>query len=168
MLRQAVESPHNNTSPTDLTDIALALEIFDAIKKGDLNEINGFLGQKFITPPQDTQIKTVEQNCADIIALLIEHGADINTQDLFGHTALMDATAKGYSTIVATLIKHGANVNAQDALGFTALMYAVKNKNAEIINVLITHNADVNIQDKTGQSALMLALESINAEVKNA
>jgi hypothetical protein len=44
----------------------------------------------------------------DIVALLVEHGADVNLRDSSGHTALYWARAKGYDDISQLLIQAGA------------------------------------------------------------
>jgi hypothetical protein len=44
----------------------------------------------------------------DIVALLIEHGADVNLRDSSGHTALYWARAKGNEDISQLLVQAGA------------------------------------------------------------
>ena len=80
---------------------------------------------------------------------LIEAGADVNAQDEHGMTALMGARNEEQTK---SLIEAGANVNARNIWGRTALMYA----KAEQIKSLIEAGADVNAQDGCGWTVLML------------
>ena len=50
----------------------------------------------------------------EIVKLLLEHGADINLPDNYGHTALMMASLEGNTEIVRLLLDQGADVNVQD------------------------------------------------------
>ena len=47
-----------------------------------------------------------------IIRILLSYGANVNTANKLGRTALMLASNKGYIDIVDILIKKGANINA--------------------------------------------------------
>lgn len=55
---------------------------------------------------------------------LIKNGADVNTVDKNGRTALMFATIEGRTDIVKELIKNGVDVNAVNEWGTTALAFA--------------------------------------------
>ena len=53
---------------------------------------------------------------ADIVEVLIEHGANINdrgTNDCDGMTPLHKAADAGHINVITTLIRHGANVNSK-------------------------------------------------------
>ena len=67
----------------------------------------------------------------DIVKLLIEHGANVNTLDFDGDTALAHAARKGENKIVKFLIDAGADVNVRNRYKFTALDYAVRTLNLE-------------------------------------
>ena len=91
--------------------------------------------------------------------LVLEKGADINTKDCDGNTALMFAIWIGAFELVTLLVKAGADVNAKDNDGRTALMFATARRsgNSYILEKLIEHGADVNAKDNENRTALMFA-----------
>src|SRR6266704_2434710 len=58
---------------------------------------------------------------------LIEAGADVNTADKDGTTALMHSVIESDARMMKLLIDKSANVNAKNAQDSTALMYAATN-----------------------------------------
>lgn len=97
---------------------------------------------------------------ANIIKMLLQHGANINFQDGLGRTALMEASNRGYENIVKSLLEHNANVNTGDKNGWTALMYAAQAGNENIAAMLLQHSANINAQENDGSTALMLAAKN--------
>ena len=88
---------------------------------------------------------------------LLNHHADVNTQDEKGFTPLSNASIYGHHETVKELLNHLADVNAQNKDGSTALMFAIYYKHYEILKELLNHHADANIQTKGGFTALMIA-----------
>jgi ankyrin repeat protein len=73
----------------------------------------------------------------EIVKVLIQKGAALNTQDFDGWTALMKAVYGKHVEIVQTLIKNGADVNSKNVGGYTTLFVAEEIKAPpEIINML--------------------------------
>lgn len=73
----------------------------------------------------------------EIVKVLIQKGAAVNTQDLDGWTALMKAVYKKHVEIVQALIENGADVNSKNIGGYTTLFVAEgTNASPEIINML--------------------------------
>ena len=58
--------------------------------------------------------------------ILIDGGADVNSQDLSGVTPLMNAVNQNLADMVKILIEPGASVDIKDCRGFTARDYAEK------------------------------------------
>ena len=79
--------------------------------------------------------------CLDIIKLFLDSGADINSKNKDGITALMSASANGYPEVVKFLAEKGIDVNARDNSGMTALRYAVANENDDVARLLKTLGA---------------------------
>ncbi|EAY23491.1 hypothetical protein TVAG_071550 [Trichomonas vaginalis G3] len=89
---------------------------------------------------------------------LLSHGADINSTDSFGVSALYYAALHNRSDYVEFLVNHGANMNIQDTCGVTPLQLAILERHYKIATFLILHGADVNIQNIDGDTALHLAV----------
>jgi ankyrin repeat protein len=68
---------------------------------------------------------------------LIECGADINSEDGNGQTALFYCAREGHKEMCLQLLKKGANVNKQDKKHQTALHWAKKHNRQEVIFYLI-------------------------------
>jgi ankyrin repeat protein len=81
----------------------------------------------------------------DVMDLLLEHGADVNSEltgkDASGWTALLFASVNGDIDLVEYLISHGANVNHTSNEGVTALSLARQEKYKEIITLLKSKGA---------------------------
>jgi Ankyrin repeats (many copies)/Ankyrin repeats (3 copies) len=82
-----------------------------------------------------------DRNDARVARLLIAHGADPNSGDLWGSTLLHRASRFGRIEIVRLLIEHGANVEAKDIWGETPLDVASGEHREEIIKLLSEHIA---------------------------
>lgn len=96
-------------------------------------------------------------------------GADVNSEDKDGWTALMvSATSamKGSIETAEVLLKHGADVNAKDKWdGRTALMQAAYfRRQIEIVELLLKYGADVNAKNNDGMTALMVSAMKGNIE----
>ena len=99
----------------------------------------------------------------DIAKLLIENGADINTQKKLGNTPLhkaKDSFGCGYIKMSEFLIKNGADVNMQNHLGDTPLHRAVESARVDLVKLLIENGADVNIKNNAGNTPLVIVMSS--------
>ena len=101
----------------------------------------------------------------DVVKVLIDRGADVNSQDLLGNTALhhtCDALFSDSENLkcLELLLTHGADTNPQQARRQSPLALAVKKGWLGGVKCVISHGADINarIHDPY-QSVLMLAAE---------
>ena len=77
----------------------------------------------------------------EVVATLLQAGADFNSRTKDGWTALMVAAARSTNPeVVSILLNAGVNINAKDKDGLTALMRAEENEDpqakAEIVKLL--------------------------------
>lgn len=89
------------------------------------NEIEG------ITP----LIKATWYSHTEIVRVLIEAGANLNTPFRGGWVALFIASQKGYTEIVKLLLEAKAKKDIQDKLGATPLLIASQSCQTEIVNL---------------------------------
>src|SRR5690606_37310550 len=86
------------------------------------------------------------------------HGADLESTNRFGGTAIIPASEKGHPEAVQILIDAGANVNHINSLGWTALLEAVILSDGgpvhqDIVKRLLAGGADTSIADRDGVTA---------------
>ncbi|MCF7900244.1 ankyrin repeat domain-containing protein [Candidatus Babeliales bacterium] len=93
---------------------------------------------------------------------LLENGANVNTQNQQGYTALMAATDNGHDSCVRLLLTAPEiQVNAQSQQGETALMFAAVNGHDSCVRLLLTApGIQVNAQDQYRYTALMFAAQN--------
>ena len=102
------------------------------------------------------------------VTKFLKLGANVNTTDGFGYSALIDVEAcrrhddliQSRAQILELLITNGATVNHRARDGRTALMYAAENGDTQAVNTLLRNGASVNLADNDGETALMKAATS--------
>jgi len=92
---------------------------------------------------------------------LIETGADVNTVDKDGTTALMHSVIESDVKMMKLLIDKGANVNMKNSLDSTALMYAATN--LAKTRVLLDAGAEVKVKGKRGATPMSVALTTFGS-----
>jgi ankyrin repeat protein len=96
----------------------------------------------------------------------LDNGANINTRDNTGRTALSYAAADsfyhntGRNEIIEFLLENGANVNLQDNNGNSALIWAITYSNLEFARILLENGANPNMPDyQLDETPLHLAVQ---------
>ncbi|XP_039124937.1 integrin-linked protein kinase 1-like [Dioscorea cayenensis subsp. rotundata] len=74
---------------------------------------------------------------------LLKEGADVNSIDLDGRTALHIAACEGHVEVVKLLLRWRANIDARDRWGSTAAVDAKYYGNTEVFNILKARGAKV-------------------------
>jgi len=92
------------------------------------------------------------------LKILLDFGANINIENLYGWTSLHIAACRGYLNIVQTIIKAGGDVNYLDHDGRSPLFFASHYHKIETVKILIENSAKVNIKDVHGCSPLHYAM----------
>jgi ankyrin repeat protein len=79
----------------------------------------------------------------DLMKALLAAGADVNSKDAFGVTALMRAANSDYSETerVKLLLDHGADVDIRDSKGDTALRLARRKGATKVVAMLVSAGA---------------------------
>lgn len=96
----------------------------------------------------------------DLVKMLLEKGADIESINWDGRTALHEAAFR--SKIVELLLKKGANVEARDKNGETPLLlYSDGRGTVDTITLLLNAGADIRATDPQGKTPLHHAAEAL-------
>jgi len=101
----------------------------------------------------------------NIIKLLVNEGADINSKDNNGITPLMAASMKGNLKAVNFLLSNGAKIDSYDYSKETALFKAAKEGYPKIVEKLIQAGAKTNMKNSKGNTPLRIAELNKNKEV---
>ena len=101
----------------------------------------------------------------DTVRLILDAGADVNTQNEFGYTPLMIASILGQTEIANLLIQRGADIDARDNGGDTAVMYASNFGHTDTVILLIQRGADINIENDSRLSPIASAFMNNHTEV---
>ena len=97
----------------------------------------------------------------DIIALLLGHGADVNSKDVNGYSPLMIAIRKQNATLANLLLKNGAAIDELTPDGKNMLFYAYTHEAPQdILQTLLEANGNINLKDKSGNFILMTATQN--------
>jgi ankyrin repeat protein len=101
----------------------------------------------------------------DAVRSLLKDGADVNTAQADGMTALHWAAQKGDIELAKVLLYASANVRATTRIGgYTPLLIASKNGDAAMIDALLQAGSDPNGATSNGTTALMLAAAAGKAD----
>jgi len=99
------------------------------------------------------------------VVSLLRDGANVDSHDRYGKTALMWAILKGRPALARYLVEQGANVNARDWENTTSLMWAVVTGDSDMVKFLIDNNAHLHVKDMYGDTALGMALKRGRDEI---
>ena len=102
------------------------------------------------------------------IRTLLQGGADVNSVQIDGTTALHWAAYNDDAEMVALLVGAGADVHALNRYAVPPLAPASTNGNAAVVKLLLEAGADANTRMKGGETVLMLAARSGNVETVEA
>ena len=140
-------------------------EFVKAAQNGDLNEVKrlfalnpGIINEK--DREHDTAIMKACRNCntVNVVAFLLENGANINDRDTIDQTPLIIAAFNGCTDIVRMLLDAGADIEHKNDQGENALISAAQEGHIDTVKLLLDAGADVNQTNTDGETALDLAI----------
>jgi ankyrin repeat protein len=94
-------------------------------------------------------VLVAEKNNYDLLAYLVDNGAEVNALDIYtGETALIKAARNGNIDMVTKLVAASANVNMKSQRGITALTEAANGKHGDITDYLLSRGALAGVSDE--------------------
>jgi len=143
-------------------------QLIQAVEEKDTIKVTELIkkGAKINYRRQDGQVSPLD--CAviggdvELVNLLLNNGADVNSQTRNGYTALSTALANGLPgiEIIDSLIRHGADVNAKSFVEQWTPLLIASNKvplNEPAIRRLVEAGAQINGHNVFGETPLMYA-----------
>jgi ankyrin repeat protein len=104
----------------------------------------------------------------DQVANLLQQGADPNTAQVDGTTALHWAAHLDHWKAAQALVKAGANAKAANRYGMTPLSLACENGSGSLVELLLAAGADANAPLPGGETPLMTAARTGRVEAVKA
>ena len=98
--------------------------------------------------------------CLEVIAALLDNGADVNKTGQQQKAALAYTCEKGNMKTIKLLIARGADTGAVDVIGNTALLSASAGGKIEVFKLLLASGADVEQANRDGNTPLILAAQN--------
>jgi ankyrin repeat protein len=154
-----------------LTDAAVHGQIemaaFFISKGADVNQ-KGFFGMPPLASMASVFKSPNDVQFADIAALLIAHGAEVDPVDEYHKTPLLYAVENENSHLADALLKNGAcqtNRYGGVNFGMTPLHMAIQDKDTKMVRVLLKYNPPLDAVDGDGATPLLLAEELNQTEM---
>jgi len=132
--------------------------------RSEKEEISSFNGQDWLN---GELWRAAYGGDEDYVKELISQGADPNSIDSTGMSALAIACQDGRTNVVKYLLDHGVDVNGHCKgciTDRTPLIAASMENNWEILRLLVSHGADVNARGELGWTALIWAARADDVE----
>ncbi len=142
--------------------------LLSAVLAGDAARVSELLAAGAAIDTRDRSSDTPLHHAAtngltDMVALLIQAGADVNAVNWDDETPLLAVTADGEARhdVIRQLLAAGANVDTADSSGVTPLMWAVTNKDPVAVVLLLEAGADLSCRDAEGDDIWDYARDEI-------
>ncbi|XP_067952121.1 fibronectin type 3 and ankyrin repeat domains protein 1-like isoform X2 [Watersipora subatra] len=126
---------------------------------GPESEVNAEVTDKYGFTPL---MQAAQKGYTEIMEILLNHGADVNTANDSGKTALMLASFAGKTPAVELLRENNAKYDLRDKGGSTAFHWAIDGQHLDTIQWCIDDCWDVNIKDTGSQWTPLLRCAAVN------
>lgn len=97
-----------------------------------------------------------------VLKSIIKYGANVNSKNSRGETALIEASFLGHIQVVCLLLDEGADINLTDNEQKSALIVAADQGHWPVVRRLLDKGADINASTNTGISALYKSIDNIH------
>ena len=147
------------------TDTNKKQDFYDTLDNMTVEEMQNLLDQNFDVN-QDYHganifSRIVFRGIIDVVALLIESGADIHARGAGGGSPSHTAASRNYPEIIQLLIDAGIDIDVKEDDGRNPLYYAANYSQIDAARRLLQLGADPNPRSKKyGSTAFMVAVEN--------
>lgn len=104
-------------------------------------------------------------NDLDFVQFLINQGADVEIEDIFGYTGLMHAILNGRIDLINLLLDSQAKTESKGMQGFSPLHLAAMVGNLEIAKLLVGRGAYLDVKNDEGFTPLYTAYKRKHLEI---
>jgi len=173
-LKSNLYKPVTKTAPNKIKIDKHERNLGSLFVKKKVEEINKKLNESPQVTPEclagDMKF-AIEHNIVVLSAKLLASKVDINIQDKFGQTLLMNAAQVGNVILLQELLVSGANPTLRNKAGETALMLAAEAGHSDVVMKLLEYPTLELLKDqlratnKDNKNALMLATEAGHNEI---
>ncbi len=109
---------------------------------------------------------TNDDKCAEVAAVLLARGAEVDPIDQYGDTPLFHAVEWNKVKLTRVLLEHGANPAVTRGPYFTPLHLAARGHHLEMVNLLLDFKAPTDIKDPNGNLPMLVwAIQMRNHEL---
>lgn len=150
--------------------------LLEAAEAGDLAGVNNMLARGAAVDARNYKgwtslILAVKAGNAEMVRVLVENGADVNTRSTsaMGSTVLCFAAETNNAQVIRELLKHGVQINATSGNGLTALYVAAIHGNKETAEALLSAGVDPDAfgaRDASGRSYTPLMGAACDGELE--
>jgi hypothetical protein len=106
-----------------------------------------------------------EEGHVDAMRVLLDHGANVNSQDDFKWIPLHYASYEGNPKVVQLLLEHDATLNARATRGCSPVYLASQVGHLEVVRLLCDRGADVHIRGFRSLTPFQIATEEGHHDV---
>ena len=150
----------------DIRDRARSLPLECAAECGQLRLVTFLLGNASGSKAAlDNSLQCAAfEGHTDIVKLLINSGANVESLSPDSSNALQKACKGGHLEVAKLLIENGANVNISDRWIWTPLHHAAHGNHSGLVALLLAHGANPHAQSPLGLTACHLAASRGNTD----
>lgn len=121
------------------------------------------LGELFpLSENEKDLLDAAENGALDLLEECLLQGANVDSFDMFGTTALMFAAQGGHESIIDVLLNHGASLEAKAVSSETALTLAAAKGEISAVKMLVAAGANIDSENEYGDTALAIAVDDGN------
>ena len=148
-----------------VSSVDAAHSIHDFVAHNDLERVSQLLKEHATSVDQANRYDERPLHLAqtpEMIELLIRRGADVNIENHFGDSPLLQAVYRGDHGLVELLIERGANIDHKNRFGDTPLREAARRDLIVMVQILVDRGANLNMQNRHGETVLHAAVRRGN------